>query len=336
MQNVRSIFFRTALIIGVLVFWFAGVPVRAVVLAGGDGTQNTAPPPVDDFGFANVGLVFNTADGFFNSGVYLGHGWVLSAYHPVRTLSGGFQFGPVIFRDPVNGDVTFAVNPSSAVRLKNSDNTPTDLALFQLTTEPTFLPDVALAASTPTPTVFDVPVKMAGAGLNREVGETHWDVNTAPTPDVWTETSGAGDRQGYKWGAAGQALRWGDNTLEANLLPPGYTFTVNGGFGVVTSIKTDFDNLSGQAQGAAGDSGGGVFYKNGARWELLGIMQTIDSFDGQPGSTAVYGNATYAANIPTYRDQILAVIPEPASGLLALGGAVMLGSCRRLGRGPRR
>src|SRR3954468_14725557 len=91
--DIRLICIRTALICGTFASVFAAVPGRAVVLAGGDGTQNTSPPAVDDFGFANVGRVFNTADGFFNSGVYLGHGWVLSAYHPVRTLSGGFQFG---------------------------------------------------------------------------------------------------------------------------------------------------------------------------------------------------------------------------------------------------
>ena len=134
----------------------------------------------------------------------------------------------------------------------------------------------------------------------------------------------------------GQTLRWGDNTLEKNLVPLGYTFNVNSGFGMVTSIKMDFDNISGQAQGAAGDSGGGVFYKNGTTWELLGIMNSTDSFDGQPGNTAVYGNATYAANIPTYRAQILAVIPEPSISLLTLGGAATLGWPRRLGGGPRR
>lgn len=303
---------------------FAG-KARAVVIAGSDGTANTTAP-ADDFGFANVGMVFNTADGFFNSGVYLGNGWVLSAYHPVRDNAGGFLFGSVIFHDPTASDVTFAVNSGSAVRLKNADDSPTDLALFQLSSQPTFLSPVRLAASTPIGVaLMDPSVRMSGFGLNREPNETHWAVTAGPGPndDVWTETPGAGTRQGFKWGG-GQTLRWGDNTLEFNGVPVNRTFPVNGGYGLVTSIKTDFDTIAGHAQGAAGDSGGGVFYKNGANWELLGIMHSTDRFDGQPNNTAVFGNATYAANIPTYRSQILAIIPEPSAGILAWIGIVML------------
>jgi hypothetical protein len=307
---------------------------RAVVPFGGDGTQNVTPPP-DDFGFRNVGQVFNTADGFFNSGVYLGHRWVLSAYHPVRNGAGGFQFGPVLFRDALGNDIPFTVDPSSAVRLKNADNSFTDLALFRLTTEPAFLPEVRLASTTP---LGGSSVVMAGNGLTRDPNETHWNVNTTPNPDVWTETTAAGDRQGYKWGNLGQALRWGTNELEFNVLPTNRTFNVNGGFGAVVSVKTDFDSISGQAQGAGGDSGGAVFYKNGNTWELIGIMETVDAFDGQPGNTAVFGsglssgNNTFAADIPTYRSQILAVVPEPGSGLLAVVCACALLATRWRGR----
>ena len=272
--------------------------------------------------------MFNTADGFFNSGVYLGHGWVLTAYHPVRDGSGGFQFGSVLFRDAVGNVVSFTVDPSSAVRLKNANNTFTDLALFRLTTEPTFLPDVPLAATTP---LGGSSVILAGNGLNREPAETHWNVDTAPNPDVWTETTGPGDRQGYKWGNLGQAVRWGNNELEFNVLPTNRTFNVNTGFGAVVCVKTDFDSISGQAQGAGGDSGGGVFYKNGSTWELVGIMDTVDAFDGQPGNTAVFGsglasgNNTFSADIATYRSQILAVVPEPTTALLVVGGAAIFG-----------
>lgn len=304
--------------------------VSAVVIAGGDGTNNTTSP-ADDFGFANVGMVFNTADGFFNSGVYLGNGWVLCAYHPVRDNAGGFLFGPVIFNQSGSGG-TFTVNPATAVRLHNADNSPTDLALFQLEQPFPSLPAVRLAAATPTAgPLMDPAVRMAGFSLDRDSGETHWNVTSGPgsNDDVWTETAGAGTRQGYKWGVGGQTLRWGDNTLEFNGLPINRTFVVNAGFGAVTSIKTDFDTIAGHAQGAAGDSGGGVFYKNGADWELLGIMHTVDRFDGQPANTAVYGNATYAANIPTYRGQILAIIPEPSVGALAVAGILVLWQSRR-------
>ena len=164
---------------------------------------------------------------------------------------------------------------------------------------------------------------MAGWGINRESGEAHWDVNTSPDPDVWTETAGTGDRQGYK-SAPGVSRRWGENTLEFNLLPINRTFPVNAGFGLVTSIKTDFDSINGQAQGIAGDSGGGVFYKNGADWELIGILHTISTFDGQPGNTSVFENTTFAVDVPTYRAQILGAIPEPSAGILVCAGAAIL------------
>ncbi|HEX5176048.1 MAG TPA: hypothetical protein VFV83_03410, partial [Chthoniobacteraceae bacterium] len=260
-----------------------------------------------------------------------------SAYHPVRNGSGGFQFGTVIFRDAEGNDVSFNVDATSALRLKNADNSFTDLALFRLTAQPTFLSEVRLSSVTP---LGGSSVVMAGNGLNRAPNETHWNVNTMATPDVWTETGNAGDRQGYKWGSSGQALRWGNNELEFDVVPTNRTFNINGGFGAVVAVKTEFDSISGQAQGAGGDSGGGVFYKNGSTWELIGIMETVDSFDGQPPSTAVFsngllsgGNSTFAADIATYRTQILAVVPEPGVGLLAALGCCMLGARRRRHRG---
>src|SRR4029450_13091829 len=88
------------------------VPSRGVILSGGDGTQNTAAPVTNDFGFANVGLVFDTLDGIFISGVYLGEGWMISAYHGVRNGSGGFTFGEVLLAGN-----SYTVDSQSAVRL---------------------------------------------------------------------------------------------------------------------------------------------------------------------------------------------------------------------------
>src|SRR5262245_25626529 len=129
MANFLAPMRRSSLIFTGLLYLAALAGARAVVVATGDGTQN-ATAPVDDFGFANVGKVYNSFNGFYNSGVYLGNGWVLTAYHVVRDGSGGFLFNDVIFRDPVFGDTTFAVNTATAVRLQNADTTFTDLALF--------------------------------------------------------------------------------------------------------------------------------------------------------------------------------------------------------------
>jgi len=285
---------------------------HAVVVATGDGTQNTTAP-VDDFGFANVGRVFNTKDGFFNSGVYLGHGWVLTAYHVVRDGSGGFLFGDVVF-----GSTTFAATPASGVRLQNADTTFTDLALFQLTVEPISLAAVTIASALPS---LNSAITMVGNGQDRETSVTQWNVDGS---NVWTEGGVPPyERSGYKELQGNQSVRWGTNTIESG------PSILNVGFGNLTTFVTDFDNTANEAQGSPGDSGGAVFYKNGATWELIGIVDATASYIGQPDFTAVFGDLTYAASLPTYRSQIVATIPEPGSITLGLIGAAVLGWRRR-------
>ena len=281
------------------------LPARAVIVAGGDGTQNTTPPP-DDFGFANVGAVFNVARGFFNSGVYLGNGWVLTAYHVIDNGLGGFQFGSIVF-----DGISYTAEDGSAVRLSNPGLGPTDLAVFKLTTVPENLAPVKLSLTTP---LLGASVSMAGDSINRMPNETHWNVVNS----VWTETNGPGTRQGYKWADGGQTVRWGTNAVSRTAL------LENDGFGEIVAFRTVLSaGISGEAQGAAGDSGGGVFVKNAGQWELAGIMVATSAFAGQPGRTAVFGNETLIADISTYRNQILAV-PEPGCGVLLLIGAAAL------------
>jgi hypothetical protein len=315
--NCHAAMRRSALLITSAFCLAAAGSARAVVVAGGDGTQNTTAPG-DDFGLANVGRVFNTANGFYNSGVYLGNGWVLSAYHVVRDLnSTGFLFGSVVFRDPVLGDTAFTVNPATAVRLQNADASFTDLALFRLTTTPTFLSAVSIASTLPS---AGTAVTMAGNGLNRQAGLTYWDIDNS---NVWTETTPPGEASGYKEINGSQSVRWGTNTIKVG------PTTADTGFGNMTVFTTDFDNTANQAQASPGDSGGAVFYKNGATWELVGIMDATAGYPGQPDFTAVFGDETYAASLPAYRSQIVATVPEPGSLGLGLAGATVLGWRRR-------
>ena len=86
---------------------------------------------------------------------------------------------------------------------------------------------------------------------------------------------------------------------------------------------TQFDKpangaLFSEAQGAIGDSGGGVFTKSAGGWQLTGTMLDVDSYNGQPGLSSVYGNSTYSADLSVYRSQIVAAIPEPGAGVLML------------------
>ena len=108
----------------------------------------------------------------------------------------------------------------------------------------------------------------------------------------------------------------------------------NDGIGNNASFMMDFTSpltpgpagqTSDEAQAAPGDSGGGVFYKNSSGWELSGMIYAIDTLPSQPGNTAVYGDTTYAADIATYRSQILAIAAQtPAIAISSSGTNVML------------
>jgi hypothetical protein len=79
------------------------------------------------------------------------------------------------------------------------------------------------------------------------------------------------------------------------------------------------------------DSGGAVFAQNGSQWELTGVISSVAGFSGQPSAqtTAVFGNATFMADLSFYRPQIVAVIPEPdTSALAAAAGAALAAAAR--------
>jgi len=276
-----------------------GAPAgRAVIVAGPDGTINTTAPG-DDPGWSNVG----------SSGVYLGNYgggfWVLTATH-VGAGSITFSTG------------TYSAVPGSALTLQNANGTPTDLMLYRLSADPG-LPSLTLASSAP---AAGAAVVMIGDGSNRAAAQSYWNVNTNGNTSgstggaAWTwqslpDSTGA-NASGYAWGT-GSAMRWGTNQIDGST-------TYNIGTGNTTAFYTDFDAVTGEAQGASGDSGGAVFHKNGSRWELVGIMGAVGTYNSQPGSTAVFGDVTYIASVPAHYSAITTAIPEPAE--LAAGAAM--------------
>ena len=138
-------------VLGALALGTLGVPdpARAVLLAAGDGTENTTAP-ADDPGFANVG----NRGGL--SAVYIGNGWVLTASH--------VGVGPVVF-----GSNTYEPSPGGGFAFATTPGVSADLIVFKLKKNPP-LPALTISSETPPP---GAEVTLVGNGLNRGAA-TSW------------------------------------------------------------------------------------------------------------------------------------------------------------------
>ncbi len=215
------------------------------------------------------------------SAIYLGEGWVLTAYH-VGAGATTFQ------------GVSYGLVPNSEVRLVNppeiSSTLLTDLLLYRVNGMPA-LPSLDISTSVPP---VGAQVSLIGRGRDRSPTTSYWDSSSAQTttPSKYT---------GFAWTAT-NTMRWGTNTIDVtNVLQ-----SVQGA--TERSFVMDFDQVGTtfEAQGATGDSGGAAYFKNpsSGQWELAGLMFAINIYNGQPWGTSVFGNVTYTADLSAYRNQI--------------------------------
>ena len=286
-------------------------PVRGVVIDRVNAGSANMTAPADDPGWNNVGGIS------IGTGVYLGYGWVLTANHI------GSGSGITL------GGVTYTMAPGTGHQLTNAGasgkSTFTDLYMFQLQGALPNLPAIRIASSAP---ANGDTVTMIGRGSIQEANRTFWNVDTSAGPVgpwVWTETTAASaNYAGYKT-IGGGTMRWGTNVIDDNdWVLDGYDF-----FALGTTFDPGVSNN--EAQVVVGDSGGAVFVKQAGEWSLAGIIIATGVFPDQPGvaGTAVYGNASYFADLSYYRPQIMALaVPEPAAmtQLLAAGG-IGVGVC---------
>ena len=231
---------------------FLALPVReaqALIIYGTgpndtDNALNTADPGgglpwpnVARFGAGNA------------SGVYLGHGFVLTANH-VNVVDSGILINGVSYLR----DTTFAP-------LQITENDPAtpyadvvDLKLVKIAGNP------ALPAL---PVIQKLPLTLALSD----------DLNLVATMIGWgVGKGGIILNQGWAWGGDGtRAQRWGTNktlTAEDTALYSGYQYEV-----LVTRFRRSLG--SDTAQIALGDSGGALFQQIGGTWRLSGVMTSV-------------------------------------------------------------
>lgn len=263
-------------------------PCHAVILGTGDGQGNTTAP-ADDPGFANVGILGS------GSAVYLGNGWMLTAAHVYNGSSG------IPASTWIDG-VSYANVAGSGVQLTNPQGvayTPyTDLELYQLATAPP-LPSLSISSATPT---AGWDVTMIGNGRSRS------NTQTAFWNSSWQPSSTPSTYSGEIWSSIPD-IRWGTNVIDQGPLVAGVN--TNSEMAFVTSFSQN--GTANEAQGAPGDSGGGVFHKDATTgaWSLAGIMFSVSTLPGQPWGISVFGDTTYSADLSAYRSEIFKTMAIP-------------------------
>lgn len=287
-----------ALLLSLLV----SLPAAAVIIDSGDGTGNTTAPP-DVPGWANIGIRNGTTV------VYLRNGWFLTAAH-------------VGIGDVSLAGTNYTAVPGSETQLDDGAGTLADLVVFGVTPIPA-LPDLEIRSSQNLP---NGEVIMVGHGHNRGAASDTDD------PGIWTPppANPLPAVEGWYW-AAGRELRWGTNTVTDywNFSP----VDTESFYTLFDEVGT-LDHTSHECQAANGDSGGALFAKRGARWELAGLIWAIAPFAGQNQNTsALRGNATLVADLSFYRDDIMALtaipVPEPALALQLITGSAFLACAQR-------
>lgn len=173
----------------------------------------------------------------------------------------------------------------------NVNGTAADVIVFQLDPAQT-RPDLPMIPLASTPPLRGEQVMIIGFGHVRE------------KVIRWRDDYDARTRFGFEWSSK-TGKRWGTNRITSprRLLVQKkritHTFTLS--FDPPNSEQTTRH----EAQAAVGDSGGAVFVERDGKWLLAGMMTSVSAHASTPARTATYGDVTYAADISTYRDEIL-------------------------------
>ena len=284
---------------------------------GGPGGAGGVSEP----GFVSVG---RTSTGNA-SATYIGSRWVLTAAH--NSIGTTVSFGAT----------TYNIDAGTITTLDNPDSSPTDLVMFRITADPG-LPEITpdlISSTAATGHQF-----MIGNGKN-VTGQQFWHDDGVTDPWPADATPGSVDPDDYSgFGLLGRIIGWGENEVTASGV-------ITIGSDDVHVFVTQFDDpdytgtasLTHEAQGSSGDSGGATFGFVDGQWKLTGIILAVSSpRPRQPDPSIAFGDFTFVADLSVYRDQIIAIVPEPGGLILGAMATLAVGLCglgRRRNR-PRR
>jgi hypothetical protein len=252
-----------------------------------------------DPGFANVG---HTAANL--NAVYIGDGWMLSAFHTGVADTTFIESGQTL--NPIPGQ-DFPVSNA-------------DLRLYRINGDPTLLsPTIKPVTIASQPLAVGDQVMFIANGLYRDPTELSW-TTSGSNPATWTQVpSCSGSNCFHGYGSAGYGKRWGVNNVEDDQTVFGssendanITVLVNGNTISNVTLYNKQTSPCGsncfETQVISGDSGSAVFHKRNGVWELAGITANIFSFDGQNTTQAVYGDASAFVDLSSYNSQIVSII----------------------------
>ncbi len=307
----------------------AASPSQALILKTWNGVGTPAlantTAPADDAGYHN--LPTNRP-----GGVYLGDNLFLTAYHAdpfVGTASdtiGNVQIAGGTF-PIIPGSGAFLTNPAS---FGGSVTSNSDLRLYRVgvDTATGLTPEeldpairrISIASrlsntSTEQLTMFGKGFIRTLNGANTTNGQFYYNASGAVIADPAQWPSSA--YRGFGFGNSAVQPRpwqWGTN-LRSTASPNGIVkvnqnVLLRGNFLDTVGFVVRFDEfgLADEAQGAAGDSGGPVFWKDGDEWVLGGLMHGIYFGNGQPSVQGLFGGFTGISDLSysTYSSQIAA------------------------------
>lgn len=305
---------------------FAVSPCQALIVKTWNGVGTPATPnitaPADDPGFHN--LPTN------KTGVYLGDNLYLTAVH--ADTSGSVQIAGGTF-PIISGSAVTMTNPTSfgATRV-TSDGSLTvnsDLRLYRIGVDTTtgLSPEELdpairrISLATRLPNTSTEQLTMFGKGRYRLVNTpntTNGQYYYNGGGNVITDSAGwpSAAYRGFQTDNSAVAplpWQWGTNLrttaspngvvkVGQNLLleSPGLADTIS------FTVRFDEAGLADEAQGAGGDSGGPVFWKDGDEWVLAGLMHGVYFGNGQPSVLGLFGGFTGISDVSysTYASQI--------------------------------